>query len=201
MSFKYWPEISFYLKQIEHAQAEFRKKSVTVQGIESLREAIVHQINQLKYSLLTTLEEHPISLMLFAIAAVLDEEIQAIISETETMRWPPLSKDFYGDYTAGELFYRSIDEILDNQKMDPIVFEVFFYAIKRGFKGQYRDSKIQISKYLDLLQERIPKSEQVKPQVIQTIKRPLGRVKPKQYYQIALASLGILYAGLYWVSR
>lgn len=72
------------------------------------------------------------------------------------VRWNPLQKDFQGSYTGGEVFFNTIDHILDNPKVPPIVFEVFYFMLKRGFQGKYRESKTQLLKYSDLLKEKIP---------------------------------------------
>lgn len=204
MSSTYWPEISFCIREIDRAVEQFPQKNISPALVEALRKGVSQHINQLKYSLLGTLESQYVTEMLFAFSALFDEEIQKKISESEPVFWPPLSKDFYGDYKAGEELYRCFDASLENAKTPPIVFEVFYFVLKRGFKGKYTESKLQISKYLDLLQSKVKISDAIEFRAVETIREPLnrkGRTRMKQYYYIAASLIFTTYIGLYFASN
>jgi len=200
----YWPEISSCIREIDRVVELFPERNISPPLVETLRKNVSQYINQLKYILLGTLEPQCVTELLFSLSALFDEEIQKKISESEPVFWPPLSKDFYGDYKAGEELYRCFDANLENAKTPPIVFEVFYYVLKRGFKGKYTESKLQINKYLDLFREKIEISDSIKFREVETIRQPLGyksKLRAKQYYYVAACLILTTYVGLYFASN
>lgn len=155
MNYQLWQEISFYLNEIDEKKIAFGNSTITPELIETSRSEISNLIDQLRAGLESQLEKNHASLMLFAIVAAIDEEMQGFNYNHLKVRWTPLQKDFYSAYTAGEVFFKTIDDMLDVTNIPSIVFEVFYFMLKRGFKGKYRDSKTQITKYLDLLKQKI----------------------------------------------
>lgn len=186
MSYQYWPEISFYLKEIEREKLFLTIKPNTEQ-VEATRKNIKDLLDVLKTNLEQTLQKQNTSLILFAIVALIDEEMQRCLFENGRLTWPPLQKDFYGAYNAGEIFYKTIDDIIDEPKTPTIVYEVYYFILKRGFKGKHRDSKTQIAKHLDLLRDKIPLvTTSIKDQSdVQRSGARKARVKKTHYYLIA----------------
>jgi type VI protein secretion system component VasF len=88
---------------------------------------------------------------------------------TSKVKWAPLQKDFYAAYNAGEIFFKSLDEILDEPNIPNIVYQVYYTMLKRGFQGKYKDSKTQISKYLEMLKDKIPIPNTVEKKVVTNI--------------------------------
>lgn len=156
MNCRFWPEISFCLDEIEKQKNLINKTSINLETLTSVREQINHLVEQLKISFEQELDTHFSSLLLFAIVAYIDEDVQRHILETGQGNWAPLQKDYYGAYNAGELFYETVDKILDDPKIPSIVLEVYYFVLKKGFQGKYRDSKTHIQKYLDILKDAIP---------------------------------------------
>jgi type IV/VI secretion system ImpK/VasF family protein len=169
-----------------------KKTNLTATKAQELKSSILGQLNYLRDNLQGALEDGYIALILFALAASLDEEIQPIILNSEALHWSPLTRDVSGDFNAGDDFYQRIDYIIENPKTPLIVYEVFYYALKRGFKGTHRNSKVQIVKYLELLSSQIPEEPQQAHPETETLRRPLGRIKYKSIYYAASCAAIIL---------
>ena len=116
---------------------------------------INHHIDQLRLSLEQSLDKLYASQILFAVVAFFDEEIQRHLSEKGQGNWVPLQKDLYGAYNAGNLYYETIDKVIDDPLVPEIVYKVFYFILKKGFLGKYRDSKTHINKYLEILKSKI----------------------------------------------
>jgi type IV/VI secretion system ImpK/VasF family protein len=156
MSYPLWQEISFYLSEIDKEKSLFEKQGFNPEAVEGMRKKISDFFDELKGSLEQKLDKNHASLILFALVASIDEDMQRVDYSHPKVRWNPLQKDFQGSYTGGEVFFNTIDHILDNPKVPSIVYEVFYFMLKRGFQGKYRESKTQLLKYIDLLKQKIP---------------------------------------------
>ncbi|MDH4079511.1 MAG: type IVB secretion system protein IcmH/DotU [Nitrospira sp.] len=75
----------------------------------------------------------------YAVAAYLDE---MIINSQWTYReqWAsrPLQYDFFGEFVAGEGFFRRLDTIRRGSPLDANLLEVYGLCLIFGFEGQYR---------------------------------------------------------------
>lgn len=204
MSYQLWQDISFYLNEINREKAPFIKELITPDLIETAKSKISLLLDQLKSSLELKLGKEHSSLILFAIVAAVDEEMQGFNYNHLKVRWTPLQKDFYSAYTAGEVFFKTIDEILDNPSVPSMVYEVFYFILKNGFKGKYRDSKTQLTKYADLLRQKIQVISPISKTAEEEETRPA--VKPKKlgkwhYYGLAVSALVVASLGLFLFSN
>ena len=194
-----WPEVSSCLKDIEKEKNKLTKSKVNLDTLTAIRKSISHHLEQLQLSFEQELNKHFASLSIFAIVAYVDEQMQSHVLDLGQGNWAPLQKDFYGAYNAGELFYETIDKIIDDSEVPPIVLEVFYFIMKKGFKGKYRDSKTQIAKYIELLKETIPVAEQKNDSTILEKQTPRfkGKIQAWHYYAgagvVTLSLLAILY--------
>lgn len=199
MNYQYWQEISFYLDELDKEKASFERNPDTLESMEVTRKAMGHLLENLRTSLEKQLDKHHTSLILFAIVAAIDEKMQSYDYNAFKVRWTPLQKDFYSAYTAGEVFYKSIDEILDDPNTPNIVYQVYYAMLKRGFKGKYQDSKTQISKYMDMLKDKIPvpalppKAEAQNPAFLQKKRR----LKKWHYYALSTSLFLLIFAALF----
>lgn len=199
MNCQYWPEISFCLNEIEKQKELLNKKALNLDTIMAARQHINMQLERLRISLEQTLEKQQASLVLFAIVAYCDEELQRHLLETNKANWDPLQKDFYGAYNAGDLYFDTIDKIMEDPEVPPIVFKVFYFILKKGFQGKYRDSKTHLHKYLELLKEKIPVESppQKKEQEILLPFQMKKKIKTWHYYAGAGAFCALFMAILY----
>lgn len=190
-----WPEISTCLKEVEEEKKKLTKGTINLDTLTSTRETISHLIEQIQVSLEQDMDKQSASLAVFALVAFVDERMQTHILELGQGSWAPLQKDFYGAYNAGELFYETIDKIIDDPKTPPIIPEIFYFILKKGFKGKYRDSKTYLTKYIDILKEKIavaPVSKESIP-VEPSISKLRKKIKTWHYYAGAsLATLSLL---------
>ncbi|MBS0615335.1 MAG: DotU family type IV/VI secretion system protein [Verrucomicrobia bacterium] len=202
MNFQHWQDISFYLNEIDQERTLFGKASITPESMENCRKKIANTLEQIKVGLEQKLGKDYASLVLFALVAGVDEQMQAYDYNHLKVRWAPLQKDFYSAYTAGEVFFKTIDDILDNPAIPSLVYEVFYYVLKRGFQGKYRDSKTQLHKYIELLKDKIPVStSHAKPVVHEQIEPAKTGFKAWHYYGFATLLFGVLYMALYVFSN
>jgi type IV/VI secretion system ImpK/VasF family protein len=202
MNFQYWQDISFYLNEIDKEKNAFSKAHITPDSLVARRKNIGHLVEQLKSDLEQKISKDHVSLILFAIVAGVDEQMQSFDYNHLKVRWVPLQKDFYSAYTAGEVFFRTIDEILENPTIPPLVHEVFYYILKRGFQGKYRDSKTQLQKYMDLLKDKIPaKVLSQKTPLQEEVAPAKSNFKPWHYYALGALCCGVLYFALYALSN
>lgn len=161
MNYLFWQEISFFLNDIDKEKTLFEKSSMNTEAMENTRKKMTELVDVLKSSLEQRLDKYHASLIIFPIVAAIDEKMQGYDYSSNKSKWMPLQKDYYAAYNAGEIFFKSLDDILDDQNIPNIVFQVYYTILKRGFQGKYKDSKTQISKYLDMLKDKIPVSNQI----------------------------------------
>lgn len=203
MSSQFWPEISTCLNEVEKEKVALSKKNINLDVITTARDNINRIVDQLRVSLEQSLDKHYASQVLFAVVAYLDEQIQSYLLEKGQGNWVPLQKDFYGAYNAGSLFYDTIDKLVEDHQVPEIVFRIFYFILKKGFVGKYRDSKTHINKYLDILKDKIsitlPKENgnSLKVNNYQTKKK----IKPWHYYATACVAGFVVLIILYFTSN
>jgi len=198
MSCQYWPEISICLNEVEKEKLALTKNAINLDAITATRENINRHIDQLRLSLEQSLEKSHASQILFAVVAYFDEEIQRYLVEKGQGNWVPLQKDLYGAYNAGSLYYETIDKIIEDPLVPEIVYRVFYFILKKGFLGKYRDSKTHVNKYIEILRGKIAVAA---PTHIQKDLHPSSmlrqKIKPWHYYTggavAAFALLTLLY--------
>lgn len=205
MNYQHWQEISFYLNELDRERIGFEKNAINEESIEPVRKKMMTLVEHLKTSLELRIDKHHTSLIIFAIVASVDERMQSYDYSESKVRWTPLQKDFYSAFNAGEIFFKSLDEILDDTNIPNIVYQVFYSMLKRGFQGKYRESKTQIAKYLDMLEDKIPtnhvengKKEKENPS---TFKQKEGFLKKWHYYCLSGTCCLIIFATLMLISR
>lgn len=186
MNCQFWPEISTCLNEFEDEKYQLFKGTLNLDTITKSREYINNQLERLQLSLEQSLEKNHASLILFAIVAYIDEQMQAQILKQKQGNWVPLQKDFYGAYNAGDLFYETVDKLIDDPKTPSIVLNVFYFILKRGFLGRYSDSKTHINKYLDFLKDKIPvTSAHMNKEGKSSFSSPSKKVRLKKWHYYA----------------
>ncbi|HEY5259014.1 MAG TPA: DotU family type IV/VI secretion system protein [Rhabdochlamydiaceae bacterium] len=199
MSSQFWPEISICLSEVEKEKYALTKKAINLDAISAVRDNINRIIDQMRVSFEQVIDKQYASQVLFAVVAYFDEQIQSHLLEKGQANWVPLQKDFYGAYNAGVLFYDTIDKLVEDKQVPEIVYEVFYFILKKGFLGKYRDSKTHINKYMEILKEKI--SVEVPQQMVKDTSMAMYqnklKIKPRHYYTaagaVSVLILGILY--------
>lgn len=199
MNSQFWPEIFICLNEVEKEKLSLGKKSINLDSITESRNKINEIVDQLRLSLEQSLEKEYALQIMFAVVAYLDEQIQSYLLEKGQANWVPLQKDFYGAYNAGTLFYDTIDKLVEEPSVPEIVFSVFYFILRKGFLGKYRDSKVHINKYMDILKDKIniiaPKENVNGIRNVTIMNKK--RIQPWHYYAAAgtlsIVVMGILY--------
>jgi type IV/VI secretion system ImpK/VasF family protein len=74
--------------------------------------------------------------------------------------WPPLQRELFQVDNAGEVFFETLDDILNKPQTIPLVYEVFYFCLNHGFRGRYNDNPVKITEYLRRLRTKIPVHEE-----------------------------------------
>ena len=124
----------------------------------SLRQIIRDELKALKQVLLSTLSERETYYVLFPLIAMSDEKIRSL-PYIEEHKWSPLQKELFKVDNAGELFYQMIDELMRKGNTLNLIFEVFYFCLKNGFKGKFLLEKHRVKEYIEKLETMIPITE------------------------------------------
>lgn len=199
MNYLYWQEISSFLHDLDKERQVFEKSAMTSESMENTRAKMMNLFEVLKSSLEQRMDKYHASLILFPMVAATDEKMQSYDYNSTKVKWAPLQKDFYAAYTAGEIFFKTLDEILDEPNIPNIVYQVFYAMLKRGFQGKYKDSKTQINKYLEMLKDKIPVEYTHDKKITRApppVKSRVTRFKRWHWYSLsvvlAVATFGVL---------
>lgn len=202
MSCQYWPEISTCFNEVEREKFALTKKAISLDTMTEARENITRHVDQLRISLEQVLDKQSASQILFAIVAYFDEEIQRFLVEKGQGNWVPLQKDLYGAYNAGNLYYETIDKIIEDPLVPEIVYRVFYFILKKGFLGKYRDAKTHVKKYIEILKGKISVTtpthlqKELKSNPLQMKKK----IKPWHFYFLTSFATCVLVVLLYMTS-
>lgn len=123
----------------------------------------------------------------YAVAAFLDEMLI-------NSRWPhkdewasrPLQYDFFGEFTAGEGFFKRLENIRGGIPMNADLLELYTYCLMLGFEGQY---KLQDREKLRGLIEDLSRQIQGKRGEIAALS-PSGR-RPEELLEMVRSELPV----------
>lgn len=94
-----------------------------------------------------------------ALVIYFDERVMNSLPEHLRLSWPLMQTDITRSTAGGEDFYRFIEAAFDDPKTPSIVFEVHYFCLRHGFKGQYTDSLAKIDAVERKLLSRIEVSQ------------------------------------------
>jgi type IV/VI secretion system ImpK/VasF family protein len=163
------------------------------EDLARLRGELRKQLLALRAELGQMVTERECYLALFPIVLCLDEIIQTRYASVE-MSWPLLQREFYQVDKGGELFYDTLDELLNGVQHSPVVLEVFYFCLSIGFKGKYNGDEERIAAYMRKLRSKLESagfpSAETEPTTTALIK-PTGRCW--WYYAISAGLIVLLY--------
>lgn len=200
-----WTEIFCYWQEIEQQKSSYLHRKHSQENMELLRSSVISILGQMKESLQHSLNERSLDMILFAFIAFLDEEMQQLLLTSHSQAiWTPIQQEFYSTSNAGELFYKALDDALDDTTLPSVIFEVFYFVLKSGFRGKYAKAPTRIGRYLEFLSKRITV---VVPEGIEVgrgkvAEEPLQAFwKPSYYYLVTAVAVVGIYVGLYLQSN
>jgi type VI protein secretion system component VasF len=123
--------------------------------IVKLRSLIRSRLGWLKQQLSMELTEREVYYCLFPLTIHFDEMVHQYLSD-KTRIWSPLQKELFNIDNGGEIFFTTADELLKRAQTLPLVFEVFYFCLRNGFKGAFINTESRLKDYLARLEARIP---------------------------------------------
>ena len=214
MKNKQWASIHSVFEQIEklcsrlESDTESSTTSVEDGAVVETRDEIVRvrtdirtKLDFLQAELSEEFTERDSYFVLFPIVTLFDELVQTRFLDVNQISWPTLQKELFQIDDAGEIFYETLEEILQKPQTLPFIYEVYYFCLNHGFKGKYNDNPLKISEYIKKLRKKISTGMS---ENIQTDMEETGRSKfigPRiWYYLAALAMICIFYLLFYSIS-
>ena len=105
-------------------------------SIQALRGALVARFEAHRRQLLTVHGATLTEALMFPLVVAIDEKIQMHLGGNAG-RFRLLQAEILGIDTGGESFFRRLRSHLDDPTMPRLVFELYAYLIKSGFRGIY----------------------------------------------------------------
>jgi type IV/VI secretion system ImpK/VasF family protein len=140
---------------------------------------------------------------LFPLVAHADEMMQLAAAVSHPSSSVPLQKEFFQVANAGDLFFESLDELLDTPSASRFTLEVYLFCLKLGFQGRYGANPERLENYqrrlATVLCEPLPER-----QVLLDADEPEPVVKRRTFLKYYLATalvLALTYFGLGGLSR
>ncbi len=188
MRYQHWLELFSSLNEIDQATESLIQRRVNQEGVTLFRQTLIQQLEQLKEGLAQSLDDLSVHHILFALIAMLDEEIQLELTKHGQPNWLPIQQNFFETSIAGDVFFKTLDDLLDDQKTPSIVYEVIYFVLKRGFRGRYLKSPSKILNYMNLLADKIPSTTTMTKASEEAV-APLTRVLIKPWHYYAMTSI------------
>lgn len=119
---------------------------------------------RLDYLRVVTTERHSerdAYFVLFPLTAHCDELVKTLILDMSQLQWPPLQQELYQIADAGDLFFETLDNLLGRPETLPLVYEVYYFCLRDGFRGRHIGNPDKIEDYCRRLRERIPLPKEV----------------------------------------
>jgi len=125
MKHPHWSEIYFYFNEFNQQKKQIENKKVSPEVLATIRNSLTTSMKHLRNNLKQSLDEQSVYLISFALTALMDEEVQRLLQRTPgNAEWIPLQKEIFNLTNAGEVFFESLDEILEASHYPTIVYEV-----------------------------------------------------------------------------
>lgn len=162
----------------------------------ALRSKLRAQLERLRIAISEQYSERDAYFVLFPLMAHCDELAQCLVANNQIMEWPSLQKELYQVMDAGDLFYELLDSQLSKPESLPLVYEMFYFCLKDGFRGRYSGNSVKIAEYLQQLQKHIylPVVDTSTSAIQEQTKGIYFRIPNSAYY----GTSGVLLLLIYW---
>jgi type IV/VI secretion system ImpK/VasF family protein len=132
-----------------------QKDALTEIQVSEAREAIRMVLKQLYDAVQTLLGDRNAYYVLFAMTAYCDEIAHSYLQQQHSHGWEPLQIELFNINDAGTLFYRYVELFRGRNDIPSLIFEIYYYCLKSGFKGSYITNPAARKAYLDELEAHI----------------------------------------------
>ncbi|WP_235602904.1 DotU family type IV/VI secretion system protein [Piscirickettsia litoralis] len=150
----YWHPIADIIQKTEELKRSNKLgKEQYMDHLVSARHSIRKASKKLKESLDAKFNSRISYLIHFPVLAYCDEIVNSA-NQHKDVQWPLLQQEFYNTTNGGEDFFVALDDALQ-QAYTPAVYEVFFFLLKSGFKGQLIDNEAKRDDYIEQLEANL----------------------------------------------
>lgn len=132
-----------------------QKDAPTEIQVSDAREGIRTVLKQLYDAVQTLLGDRNAYYALFALTAYCDEIAHSYLQQQHSPGWEPLQIELFNINDAGTLFYRYVELFRGRNDIPSLIFEIYYYCLKSGFKGSYITNPAARKAYLDELEAHI----------------------------------------------
>lgn len=169
--------------------------------LQRLRMEVRAQLVAAREGLEKSMSERDAYLVLFPVVVHLDELVQTLLQDNQRGVWPLLQRDLFDTDRGGELFYATLDEILEGTAL-PIVVEVYAFCLRLGFRGKLlgdeEGAAAVIQRVSARLADDIEPSRMTEPEEVPRLQRARSAL---WYYLGAAIIIALLWYGLTWMAE
>lgn len=146
----------FFVAKVANIIFEARRSEIGLANLEETRLEIKAILKDMHEFLIERTSDRNAYFVVFAMVALVDENMLQHAQRHALASWSPLQVELFEITDAGTLFYQYIDYFRGRNDIPVVVFEIFYFCLKDGFKGS-RISEPEIrDAYQDELKVHIP---------------------------------------------
>lgn len=146
----------FFVAKVANIIFEARRSEIGLANLEETRLEIKAILKDMHEFLIERTSDRNAYFVVFAMVALVDENMLQHAQRHGLEAWSPLQVELFEITDAGTLFYQYIDYFRGRNDIPVVVFEIFYFCLKDGFKGS-RISEPEIrDAYQDELKVHIP---------------------------------------------
>lgn len=175
---------------------------VTPDELGRVHAEVREQLVSARETLGATLAERDVFLMLFPVVVHLDELVQTLMRDGQQGLWPLLQRDLFEIDRGGELFYATLDEILETSLGTTEVYAIYAFCLRLGFRGKLLGDEPAAADVLQRVARKLttePRPTAAEPEPEEVPR--LGRASSVLWYYLAAAVLiALAWYGLQWLA-
>lgn len=151
-----------------------------VESIIELRSTIRTHIDNISELIEAEFSTKTMRLCVFALIVLIDEKLTPFYLDNK-IKWVPLQKEIFNTQNGGVEFYVYLDEILVNTFYPKIIYEIYYYVLKYGYRGKFINETIdKVTDYLAKLENLLHEKKSIIEVEDLTIKNEFVELNKKQ---------------------
>lgn len=148
--------IWFYVVGLANLVYAVRRSEVGLPSIHETRKEIRALLKEAHEFLLEKTPERNAYFVIFALVAWVDETMAECVQSKRIENWEDLQGELFEITDAGTLFYQYIDYFRGRNDIPMVIYEVFYFCLKDGFKGSKINEPELRAVYMEELRAHIP---------------------------------------------
>lgn len=157
---KPWFLISELMYELENSLQT--ADATQVDSLIELRNKIRIHIDNVSQLLEAEFNTKTMRFCVFALIVLVDEKLTPFYCKT-AVKWVPLQKEIFNTQNGGVEFYEYLDEILVNNFYPKIIYEIYYYVLKNGYRGKLVNETIdKINVYTTRLENLLDEKKETK---------------------------------------